>query len=79
MKIRGKTMPISIPLKTMTVEEKIQAMEMLWDDLCHGTDEPSSPAWHKDVLQTRAQNVAAGTDEFIDWETAKQQINKAIK
>ncbi|MFT4924959.1 MAG: tetrahydromethanopterin S-methyltransferase subunit B [Phenylobacterium sp.] len=67
-------MPISILLKTMTVEEKIQAMEMLWDDLCHGTEEPSSPTWHEELLQARADSVKAGTDVFIDWETAKQQI-----
>ena len=72
-------MSFSIPLKTMTVGEKIQAMEMLWDDLCHEVDEPLSPTWHKDVLRDRARSVAAGTDEFIDWGTAKQQINKAIK
>lgn len=71
-------MTISIPLKTMTVEEKIQAMEMLWDDLCHGTEEPSSPTWHEELLQTRVENVKVGTDEFLDWEAAKRHINKAI-
>jgi hypothetical protein len=31
-------MAISIPLESMSVEEKIQIMEIIWDDLCHKTD-----------------------------------------
>ena len=72
-------MPIAIPLKTMSVKEKLQAMEMLWNDLCHEVDEPAAPQWHEDVLQGTEQAIKTGADKFIDWETAKQQINKAVK
>jgi len=27
-------MPITIPLEKMSFEEKMQTMELLWDDLC---------------------------------------------
>jgi putative addiction module component (TIGR02574 family) len=70
---------ISIDLETMTVEEKIQAMEMIWDDLCHNAHSTISPEWHKEELDARECNVNAGNDTFIDWETAKKQINQAIK
>ncbi len=32
-------MAIAIPLETMSVEEKIQVMEIIWDDLCHKADD----------------------------------------
>jgi putative addiction module component (TIGR02574 family) len=70
---------ITIDLKTMSVEEKIQAMEMIWDDLCHNANSTLSPEWHKEELDIRQSNVNAGNDTFIDWETAKRQINQTIK
>ena len=33
-------MPITLPLQTMSVEEKIQLMESFWDDLCGTADSP---------------------------------------
>ncbi len=72
-------MSISIPLKKMSFEEKIQAMELLWDDLCHDTQVIASPSWHKDVLMEREQSLKNGTAEFIDWETAKKKIKKEIE
>jgi hypothetical protein len=34
----------SLPLKTMSVEEKFQAMESLWDDSCPNAGSMASPA-----------------------------------
>ena len=71
-------MSITIPLKKMSFEEKIQTMELIWDDLCHeGT--VKSPSWHENILINREQAIKDGTDEFIDWETAKKNILKEIK
>ena len=62
----------------MSFEEKIQTMELLWDDLCHGSDSIASPAWHKDILIDREQALKEGTDEFVDWEIAKKNIMNEI-
>lgn len=72
-------MSFSMPLNEMSFEEKIQAMELLWDDLCHSTDSISSPSWHKKVLQNRECLLEEGSDEFIDWEVAKRKIKKEIE
>ena len=34
-----------LPLKEMSIEEKLRAMESLWDDLCGRAGSMSSPAW----------------------------------
>ncbi len=72
-------MSISIPLESMSVEEKIQVMEIIWDDLCHKADGMESPSWHGDVLREREEARQPGTDEFIDWDLAKKNIRKEIE
>jgi len=67
-----------LPLEKMSVEEKIQAMESIWDDLCDRADSLASPAWHGEVLADRESALQGGDDEVIDWETAKQNIIKQL-
>ena len=71
-------MSISLPLKEMSIEEKLQAMESIWDDLCSRADSLASPAWHGEVLADRESALQGGDEEFIDWETAKQNIKKQL-
>ena len=67
-----------LPLKTMSVEEKLQAMEALWDDLCSQPDTVSSPPWHKDVLADRDAARERGDDKAEDWEAAKSNIRNKV-
>jgi hypothetical protein len=68
-----------LPLDTMTVEEKLLAMELLWNDLCQRAEGLASPSWHEDVLVERESSVARGNDTFDDWETAKRMIRKQTR
>ncbi len=72
-------MSISIPLNKMSFEEKMQAMELLWDDLCHSSESIESPSWHKNILDEREQALIGGDDKFIDWEAEKKNIKKKIE
>ncbi len=69
----------ALTLATMTIEEKIQTMENLWDDLCSKANSLASPSWHKQLLSQREADVKQGIDDFVDWDTAKEQIKKQIK
>jgi len=62
----------------MSLEEKLQAMESLWDDLCSRAGGVSSPAWHEDVLAEREAMQKRGDDEFEDWESAKRSIKSRV-
>ncbi len=68
----------ALPLDTMTVEEKIQAMESLWEDLCSRAGGVVSPAWHEDVLAQRDAANKRGEDAFEDWDEAKRNIKNKI-
>ena len=71
-------MPFNLPLKDMSLHEKLSAMESLREDLAHTPDAIESPAWHKDILDERRQRLADGTSRFIDWETAKADIRNKL-
>ena len=71
-------MPISLPLDKMTVEEKLQLMEELWEDLSRDPENIQSPDWHKQALKEREARIASGQAKFIPWEKAKEQIRRRI-
>ena len=63
----------ALPLSEMSVEEKLQAMEALWEDLSRDAN-LESPAWHEEVLVERDRQIEAGEARFVDWEQAKADI-----
>ncbi len=67
-------MAITLPLEQMSVEEKLRAMELLWDDLCNEAGGVTSPAWHEEVLAEREARHQRSEEKFEDWETAKRNI-----
>lgn len=62
----------------MSLQEKLAAMESLWEDLARIPEAIESPAWHKDILDERRQRLAEGQSRFIDWETAKADIRNKL-
>ena len=40
-------------IKNMTTTERLEAMELLWDALCHEDKEISSPTWHESHAQKK--------------------------
>lgn len=69
---------MKLDVQSMTVVEKLQAMEVLWDDLCRNVGELESPAWHEKILQAREEQLRQGKDKFEDWDQAKTDIWKSI-
>ena len=58
----------------MTLEEKLLAMEALWDNLCRREEGLPMLQWHKDLLDERERLIRDGKARFTDWETAKRRI-----
>jgi hypothetical protein len=66
---------IELEIGKMTLEEKLRAMETLWDELCRRDEDVPVPQWHKDLLNERERLIEQGKARFIDWETAKKRIS----
>jgi hypothetical protein len=70
--------PAELQIDRMTLEEKLRAMEALWDNLCRREEAVPVPQWHKDLLDERERLVEQGKARFIDWEAAKKRISERI-
>jgi putative addiction module component (TIGR02574 family) len=68
-----------LPIEDMTIEEKLATMERLWDDLCRDPASVPSPAWHKDVLFAREEQVKEGKAKFSGLDVVKERIRESIK
>lgn len=68
----------SLPLDDMSLNEKLMAIEMIWDDICHSSINIPSPAWHGKVLNERDEKIASGEDDLMEWELAKKQLRKSL-
>jgi len=63
-------------ISKMSVLERLQTMEALWDSL---TREPSgikSPKWHEEILSDRKEKIESGNANFISLEELKSKHGK---
>jgi putative addiction module component (TIGR02574 family) len=65
-----------LPLEEMSVEEKLQTMEALWQSLSADPAGIKSPPWHEEELAERERKVESGETKFVDWEKAKADIRR---
>lgn len=72
-------MGITLKLDEMSLDEKIQTMEILWDDLCHHVNDVASPEWHHEVLVSREADLHEGKEQFSDWDSAKKVIRESLQ
>jgi putative addiction module component (TIGR02574 family) len=77
--LRDTAMAIVLPLNEMTVEEKLQALEAIWDDLSRNAQNLPSPAWHKELLEARLRDVEEGRDKFYPWEEVRRIMHEEIR
>ena len=72
-------MELVLPLKEMTVAEKLQLMEVLWDDLSRSPEDVPSPAWHGEVLAERQRLIDEGKAKFLSLDEFRQSLQKEIQ
>ncbi len=65
-----------LPLNEMSVEEKLQTMETLWQSLSSDPAAVESPAWHEGELAERERKIELGEEKFVEWEKAKADIRR---
>ena len=70
---------ITLPLDQMSRIEKLQAMEVLWENLSRDESAFESPAWHAEVLKQAEAQVKSGEARFVDWEAAKKDLRRRLE
>ena len=71
-------MKVTLPLKDMTISEKIGIMEEIWSDLSNEQKQYFPPDWHGRILEERSRLAESGEVGFTEWETAKREIRDRV-
>ena len=71
-------MAVDLPLTEMTLDDKLQAMELLWAELSKTPEQLASPAWHRDVLRSRLQQVHQGKARLLNWDAAMGELKAEL-
>jgi len=61
-------------IREMSMAERLQAMEQLWDSVCRGDADLPSPAWHASVLEERQARAARGETRFLTLDQVKARL-----
>lgn len=67
-----------LPLLQLTFTQKLDIMEILWNDLSKDQKAMKSPDWHEDILDDRDKAFSDGALFISDWEEAKERIRKNV-
>ena len=52
-------------IEKMSVTQRLQAMDQLWDSLNRSGEQIPSPDWHQDVLADRKARAQRGEAKFL--------------
>jgi putative addiction module component (TIGR02574 family) len=63
-------------ISKMSVQERLQTMEALWDSLTHDAVEIKSPKWHEEILLERKEKIDNGKANFISLDDLKSKNKK---
>lgn len=61
----------------LSVDERLEIMERIWDSLRQNKEDTEIPAWHKDVLLERLKKYEGTLAEGKSWEEVKRTFLKA--
>jgi hypothetical protein len=71
-------MSVTLPLETMSVAEKFEVLDLIWEDLSRTPDSIPSPDWHRVEILKRFEGLANGVHKYSDWEDAKKRLRDSM-
>lgn len=69
---------VDLPLTKLTLAQKLDLMEAIWEDLAKHDSTLESPYWHEQVLKDREQALATGKASVSGWEEAKDRMKRNV-
>lgn len=61
----------ALDIKKMSVIERLQTMEAIWDSLLHEDADIDSPEWHHNILDERKRSIENGNAKFMSLDELK--------
>ncbi len=66
----------AIEISQLSLREKFQIMQAIWEDLRGHVDRFGVPQSHRDLLDARRRRAESGESEILDWDQVKHTIGK---
>jgi putative addiction module component (TIGR02574 family) len=63
-------------IEQMSLEERLQTMELLWASLARTPEAVPSPDWHREIIATRLAKIERGEGEFLTIAELKERLHK---
>jgi hypothetical protein len=64
------------PVSQLSLPEKLNLLEAIWEDLGRNENTLESPVWHEKILKDREAALANGEVTVSDWDGAKERIRR---
>jgi putative addiction module component (TIGR02574 family) len=76
----AKPVPLPPPgFDDLSVDEKIDYLQSLWDRIAAAPETIPVPAWHRDILDERLKDLQADPDAGDAWEVVQERLRKRIR
>jgi putative addiction module component (TIGR02574 family) len=59
-------------IKAMSVEQRLDLIERVWDTLVDTPTEIPIPDWHKDEIETRLQDLEKNPGDGAPWDEVRR-------
>ena len=63
-------------IKDLPTGQKVQIMEVIWEDFRERFEGREIPQQYKDLLDQRRARVDSGEAELLEWDTVKSTIGR---
>jgi len=64
----------SSQIDRMSMAERLQVMEQLWDALARDPEQTPSPEWHRQVLADRKARAERGEAKFLTLDQLRSRL-----
>jgi putative addiction module component (TIGR02574 family) len=61
----------------LSIGEKLEIVESLWDQIAESPEALPIPDWHKDELDRRSESFESDPGAGIPWDEAKRRIRSS--
>jgi len=63
----------------LTVEEKLEYVESLWDRIAAIPEAVAVPDWHLEVIEQRTHEGAAGSRNSRSWDDFREELRTKLR
>ncbi|THB68023.1 MAG: acyl-protein synthetase [Gammaproteobacteria bacterium] len=68
----------NISISDLSLSQKLDLMESIWNDLSTNETSLKSPDWHKEILDERNSAHKQGKLKASNWSDAKKRIKRNL-